>query len=96
MNCIVCSKDSGKGKTCSSTCRSKLARTVATTVASTSVASPTVARSDKDTLRAWRDGEGSAYQRGLGELAKFYDCLTDDDFSVYTDVPRPVPEPLTI
>ncbi len=27
--CMICGKDSGKGKTCSSTCRSKLARSVA-------------------------------------------------------------------
>jgi len=27
--CIICGKDSGKGRTCSSTCRSRLARSVA-------------------------------------------------------------------
>ena len=39
--CAICGKDSGKGKTCSSTCRSKLARSVAT-VSEPSVANATV------------------------------------------------------
>ncbi len=36
--CVVCGNDSGKGKTCSNTCRSKLARSVASTVAKLTVA----------------------------------------------------------
>ena len=35
--CVVCGEDSGKGKTCSNTCRSKLARSVAKGVANATV-----------------------------------------------------------
>jgi len=43
-NCVICGKDSGRGRTCGSTCRSRLARSVAQTVAKEdeSVASATV------------------------------------------------------
>ena len=57
--CVICGKDSGKGKTCGSTCRSKLARSVANatvktvdaTVGDQSVATPE-GLIDKDKLPA--------------------------------------------
>ncbi len=86
MKCVICGKDSGKGQTCGSTCRSRLRRkqhnrTVASKLLQ-SVAKPKVLHKsdatvkqtdDRKLLDQWADGEGTDEQQVLGQLARKYE-----------------------
>ncbi len=78
--CVICSKECGKGKTCGDTCRQALSRRnkcdkgVSVTADNVTVGIPRTpaAQADFDLHEEWRSGEGTVYQQRLGQLAYNY------------------------